>query len=108
MLPCFRAPALARFLHRDALPVARRQPRGVFIHDPQRVGAAGIHQRLVNPHVFCSHFNCDKESSLGNSQAVLSLGKGLFAFQLENGGGGIFVWRPGKESDRGRRVILPR
>lgn len=49
------------------LPGARMQPRDVLIHDPQGVRAAEIHQRRVNPHVFCSHFNCDRELSLGNS-----------------------------------------
>jgi hypothetical protein len=43
--------------------------------------------------------------SLGNSLSAWELA--LLPFNLKKGCGRIFVWRPEKESDRGRHVILP-
>lgn len=67
------------------LPGARMQPRDVLIRDPQRVGAAEIHQRRVNLHVFCSHFNCDRELSFGNSLSAWE--KALLPFKWKKVGG---------------------
>lgn len=53
--------------------------RGHF--NPAEGGAAEVSGRLVSFHVFCSHFNCDKELSLGNSLSAWE--KALLPFSLK-------------------------
>lgn len=65
---------------------------------------AEVYQRHVNLHVFCSHFNCDKELSLGNSLSAWE--KALLPFDSRE----VvvdFLFRDQEERMTGRHVILP-
>lgn len=67
--PCFSSPVFGLFapFACDGLPVTRVQPWECFNPWPAEGQGGWGYQRHVNLHVFCSHFNCDKELSLGNS-----------------------------------------
>lgn len=97
-LPYFLHPLVLVYLGWDAA-------RDVLIHDPQRVGAAELHQRRVNLRVSRLHCNCDK-LSLGNSlsaweKALLPFNRRKVMVEFLSGDQGK------KKSDWGRHVILP-
>lgn len=73
--------------------------RDFLIRDPQRVEAAEVYQRHVNLCVFCSHFNCDKDLSLGNSLSAWE--KALLPFNLKEVVVEFLFGDLKKKSDRG-------